>query len=157
MGTIAGSAEHHHRTPLPGCMKHLTEMPGAVHKWGPGLLRAWWWPIGSKLVFGQMATPQPEFLVSSGIWFDWVFIENNYAGACLFGSRPDTDLPGSWRSVKLLYCCCSREYNTSYLYIYIYIYIYTYMYLHVHLWEQGAEENIWTKEGWSDGRMEKNA
>jgi hypothetical protein len=21
--------------------------------------------------------------------------------------------------------------------------------------EQGAEENIWTKEGWSDGRVEK--
>jgi hypothetical protein len=23
--------------------------------------------------------------------------------------------------------------------------------------EQGVEENIWTKEGWSDGRVEKNA
>jgi hypothetical protein len=23
--------------------------------------------------------------------------------------------------------------------------------------EQGAEENIWTKEGWSDGRVEKAA
>jgi hypothetical protein len=25
------------------------------------------------------------------------------------------------------------------------------------VWEQGAEENIWTKEGWSDGRVEKTA
>jgi hypothetical protein len=25
------------------------------------------------------------------------------------------------------------------------------------VWEQGAEENIWTKEGWSDGRMEETA
>jgi hypothetical protein len=24
-------------------------------------------------------------------------------------------------------------------------------------WEQGAEENIWTQEGWSDGRVEKTA
>jgi hypothetical protein len=25
------------------------------------------------------------------------------------------------------------------------------------VWEQGVEENIWTKEGWSDGRVEKAA
>jgi hypothetical protein len=25
------------------------------------------------------------------------------------------------------------------------------------VWEQGAEENIWTEERWSDGRMEKTA
>jgi hypothetical protein len=24
-------------------------------------------------------------------------------------------------------------------------------------WEQGAEEDIWTKEGWSDRRVEKTA
>jgi hypothetical protein len=24
-------------------------------------------------------------------------------------------------------------------------------------WEQGAEEDIWTEEGWGDGRMEKIA
>jgi hypothetical protein len=24
-------------------------------------------------------------------------------------------------------------------------------------WEQGGEEDIWTKEGWSDGRVEKTA
>jgi hypothetical protein len=23
------------------------------------------------------------------------------------------------------------------------------------VWEQGVEENIWAKEGWSDGRVEK--
>jgi hypothetical protein len=23
------------------------------------------------------------------------------------------------------------------------------------VWEQGAEEDIWTEEGWGDGRMEK--
>jgi hypothetical protein len=25
------------------------------------------------------------------------------------------------------------------------------------VWEQGSEENIWTEEGWSDGRVEKTA
>jgi hypothetical protein len=25
------------------------------------------------------------------------------------------------------------------------------------VWEQGAEENIWTEEGWSDGRLEETA
>jgi hypothetical protein len=25
------------------------------------------------------------------------------------------------------------------------------------VWEQGAEENIWTEERWSDGRLEKTA
>jgi hypothetical protein len=25
------------------------------------------------------------------------------------------------------------------------------------VWEQGAEEDIWTEEGWGDGRMDKNA
>jgi hypothetical protein len=25
------------------------------------------------------------------------------------------------------------------------------------VWEQGAEEDIWTEEGWGDGRMEKIA
>jgi hypothetical protein len=25
------------------------------------------------------------------------------------------------------------------------------------MWEQGAEEDIWTEEGWGDGRMEKIA
>jgi hypothetical protein len=25
------------------------------------------------------------------------------------------------------------------------------------VWEQGAEENIWTEEGWSDGRLEESA
>jgi hypothetical protein len=25
------------------------------------------------------------------------------------------------------------------------------------IWEQGAEEDIWTEEGWGDGRMEKIA
>jgi hypothetical protein len=25
------------------------------------------------------------------------------------------------------------------------------------VWEQGAVEDIWTEEGWSDGRMEKTA
>jgi hypothetical protein len=25
------------------------------------------------------------------------------------------------------------------------------------VWEQGAEEDIWTEEGWDDGRMEKTA
>jgi hypothetical protein len=25
------------------------------------------------------------------------------------------------------------------------------------VWEQGVEENIWTKEGWSDGKVEKAA
>jgi hypothetical protein len=25
------------------------------------------------------------------------------------------------------------------------------------VWEQGAEEDIWTEEGWRDGRMEKIA
>jgi hypothetical protein len=25
------------------------------------------------------------------------------------------------------------------------------------VWEQGAEENIWTEEGWNDGRVEKTA
>jgi hypothetical protein len=25
------------------------------------------------------------------------------------------------------------------------------------VWEQGAEENIWTKVGWSDGKLEKTA
>jgi hypothetical protein len=24
-------------------------------------------------------------------------------------------------------------------------------------WDQGPEENIWTKEGWNDGRVEKTA
>jgi hypothetical protein len=27
----------------------------------------------------------------------------------------------------------------------------------VSVWEQGAEEDIWTEEGWGDGRMEKTA
>jgi hypothetical protein len=25
------------------------------------------------------------------------------------------------------------------------------------VWEQGAEEDIWTEKGWGDGRMEKTA
>jgi hypothetical protein len=25
------------------------------------------------------------------------------------------------------------------------------------VWEQNAEENIWTKEGWSDGKFEETA
>jgi hypothetical protein len=25
------------------------------------------------------------------------------------------------------------------------------------VWEQGAEENIWSEEKWSDGRLEKTA
>jgi hypothetical protein len=25
------------------------------------------------------------------------------------------------------------------------------------VWEQGAEEDIWTEEGWDDGRMDKIA
>jgi hypothetical protein len=25
------------------------------------------------------------------------------------------------------------------------------------VWEQGVEEDIWTEEGWSDGRVEKTA
>jgi hypothetical protein len=26
-----------------------------------------------------------------------------------------------------------------------------------YVWEQGAEEDIWTYEGWGDGKMEKTA
>jgi hypothetical protein len=25
------------------------------------------------------------------------------------------------------------------------------------VWEQGAEEDIWTEEGWGDGRVEKTS
>jgi hypothetical protein len=27
----------------------------------------------------------------------------------------------------------------------------------VGVWEQGAEEDIWTEKGWDDGRVEKTA
>jgi hypothetical protein len=31
-----------------------------VHTCGRVLLRGWWWPVGPKLVFDQMAAPVPE-------------------------------------------------------------------------------------------------
>jgi hypothetical protein len=33
----------------------------------------------------------------------------------------------------------------------------TFYFLKLVILEQGVEENIWTKEGWSDGRVEKAA
>jgi hypothetical protein len=31
----------------------MAEALGTVHTRGRGLLRGWWWPVGSKLVFDQ--------------------------------------------------------------------------------------------------------
>jgi hypothetical protein len=31
-----------------------------VHTRGRRLVRRWWWPVGPKLVFDQMAAPVPE-------------------------------------------------------------------------------------------------
>jgi hypothetical protein len=41
---------------------------GLMHKWGMGLLRRWWWPVGPKLVFDQMAIPVLEITYSSSTY-----------------------------------------------------------------------------------------
>jgi hypothetical protein len=33
-----------------------------VHKREKGLFGGWWWPVGPKLVFDQMAAPVPEIM-----------------------------------------------------------------------------------------------
>jgi hypothetical protein len=33
----------------------------------------------------------------------------------------------------------------------------SYSFVSIRIWEQGAEENIWIEERWSDGRLEKTA
>jgi hypothetical protein len=43
----------------------MAEAWGTVHTLGKGLLRGWWWPVGPKLVFDQMAAPVPEIINGS--------------------------------------------------------------------------------------------
>jgi hypothetical protein len=62
---IADSAEHRHRTRLPGCIYKVAKALGTVHTRGRGLLQGWWWPVGPKLVYDQMAAPVPEIMCGS--------------------------------------------------------------------------------------------
>jgi hypothetical protein len=41
---------------------HLKNGRSVVHKCGRRLLRGWWWPVGPKLVFDQMAAPVSEIM-----------------------------------------------------------------------------------------------
>jgi hypothetical protein len=41
---------------------------GKVHMGGRGLHRGWWWPVGPKLVFDQMAAPVPEIMDVCGTY-----------------------------------------------------------------------------------------
>jgi hypothetical protein len=43
----------------------MAETLRTVHKRGRGLLRGWWWEVGPKLVFDQMASPVPEIMDGS--------------------------------------------------------------------------------------------
>jgi hypothetical protein len=45
--------------------KKMVEALGTVHKRGRGLLRGWWWPVGPKLIFDQIATPVQEIMGGS--------------------------------------------------------------------------------------------
>jgi hypothetical protein len=38
----------------------MADSPGTAHARGRELLRGWWWPVGPKLVFEQMAASVPE-------------------------------------------------------------------------------------------------
>jgi hypothetical protein len=40
----------------------LAEALGKMHTLGWGLLRGWWWPVGPKLVFNQVAAPVQEIM-----------------------------------------------------------------------------------------------
>jgi hypothetical protein len=40
----------------------VAELLGTVPMCGRGLLRGGWWPVGTKLVFDQMAAPLPEMM-----------------------------------------------------------------------------------------------
>jgi hypothetical protein len=42
--------------------KKMAEALEAVHTCRMGLLRVWWWPVGPKLIFDQMAAPVPEIM-----------------------------------------------------------------------------------------------
>jgi hypothetical protein len=42
----------------------MAEALGAVHMWRR-LLWRWWWPVGSKLIFDQMAVPVTEIMDGS--------------------------------------------------------------------------------------------
>jgi hypothetical protein len=66
-GRILGSADHPHRTRLPGCTLKMAEMLQIVHTRERELLRVWWWPVGAKLLFDQTAAPVLESVDSSGI------------------------------------------------------------------------------------------
>jgi hypothetical protein len=39
---------------------------GTVHTHGRVLFLWWWWPVGPKLVFGQMEAPLLEIMETSG-------------------------------------------------------------------------------------------
>jgi hypothetical protein len=43
----------------------MSEAQGTVHMHGMWLRGGYWWPLGSKLVFGQMAAPVPEIMDDS--------------------------------------------------------------------------------------------
>jgi hypothetical protein len=61
-GRIADNVEDPHTTRLPGCVYTMAEVLGMVYTHGRGLLRGWWWPLGPKLIFNQMAAPVPEII-----------------------------------------------------------------------------------------------
>jgi hypothetical protein len=58
---------------ITGCAEHPQRMISRMHlkDWGSrrGLLPWWRWPVGSKLVFDQMAAPIPEIM-------DWYCMPN---------------------------------------------------------------------------------
>jgi hypothetical protein len=43
----------------------MAEALGTVHMHGRRLFRGWWWSVGRKLVFDQMAAPVPEIMDGS--------------------------------------------------------------------------------------------
>jgi hypothetical protein len=47
--------------------KHLklAKALGTVHTRGRGLLRGWWWLVGTKLIFDHMEAPVPEIMDGS--------------------------------------------------------------------------------------------
>jgi hypothetical protein len=45
--------------------KKMVEVPGTVHKRRRGIFWGWWWPIGPKLVFDQMAALALEIMEGS--------------------------------------------------------------------------------------------
>lgn len=46
----------------------MAEELGMVHMHGRGLIQEWWWPVGPKLTFHQMAALGLEIIDSSGTY-----------------------------------------------------------------------------------------